>query len=52
MRHTRRFRKHAATVQRIAGGILIIMSIAMLTGHLNRLSIWLLKNLTWLNTLG
>lgn len=52
MRHAQRFRKHAQTVQRIAGGILILMGIAMLTGYLNRLSIWLLNNLTWLNTLG
>lgn len=52
LHHAKRFRQHGPLIHRIAGGILILMGVAMVTGYLNRLSIWLLQNLTWFNSLG
>ncbi|WP_428625157.1 cytochrome c biogenesis CcdA family protein [Sedimenticola sp.] len=52
LHHARRFRRHGPLLHRIAGVMLIIMGVAMVTGYLNRLSIWLLQNLTWFSNLG
>jgi cytochrome c-type biogenesis protein len=52
LHHAKRFRRHGPLIHRIAGVILIIMGIAMVTGYLNRMSIWLLQNLTWFTNLG
>ena len=52
MRHSIRLRKHGRTLQVIAGAILILMGIAMITGYLADFSIWILRTLPWLGTLG
>jgi len=45
-------RRHGMLVQKIAGILLIIMGIAMVTGYLSTFSIWLLNTLPWLGQIG
>ena len=52
MRHAKRLKKHGKVLQIITGGILILMGIAMITGYLANFSIWILKTIPWLGTLG
>ena len=52
MQHTSRLKKHGKTLHIIAGGIMILMGVAMITGYLSDFSIWILKTLPWLGTLG
>lgn len=52
LHHAKRFRKHGPLIHRIAGIILIIMGIAMVTGYLSRFSFWLIEYFPWLSELG
>jgi len=52
LHHAKRFRKHGPLIHRIAGIILVIMGIAMVTGYLSRFSFWLIENFPWLSELG
>lgn len=52
MRHMRRATKIAPWLHRIAGGLLILMGIAMMTGYLNTLSLWLIRTFPVLGTIG
>ncbi|MCK4710301.1 MAG: cytochrome c biogenesis protein CcdA [Gammaproteobacteria bacterium] len=50
--HSQRLKKHGRVLQIIAGGLLIIMGVAMITGYLTDFSIWILKSFPWLGELG
>jgi len=50
--HMRRVRKFSSVLHRVAGLLLVIMGIAMMTGYLTSFSIWLLKTFPWLEKLG
>lgn len=52
LHHAKRFRKQGPLIHRIAGIILIIMGIAMVTGYLSTFSLWLIKTFPWLSGLG
>lgn len=52
MQHTSHLKKHGKTLHIIAGGIMILMGVAMITGYLTDFSIWILKTFPWLGTLG
>ena len=52
LHHAKKFRKHGPLIHRIAGIILIIMGIAMITGYLSRFSFWLLKTIPWFGSVG
>lgn len=39
-------------LQILAGGIMVLMGIAMITGQLSRFSFWLLETFPWLSTIG
>jgi cytochrome c-type biogenesis protein len=52
MQHTSGLKKHGKTLHIIAGGIMILMGVAMITGYLTVFSIWILKTFPWLGTLG
>lgn len=52
LHHAKRLRRHGHALQIAAGVLLVIMGIAMITGYLSAFSIWLLKALPWLGTLG
>jgi cytochrome c-type biogenesis protein len=52
LHHAKRLRRYTHTLQVVAGVLLIIMGIAMVTGYLSTFSIWLLKALPWLSELG
>lgn len=51
-RHSSRLKKHGRILQMIAGGLMIIMGIAMITGYLSEFSIWILKTFPILGQLG
>jgi len=50
--HSQRLKKQGKVLQIIAGSLLILMGIAMITGYLTDFSIWILKTLPWLGQLG
>ncbi len=52
MSHSQRLKKHGRILQIIAGGLLIVMGVAMITGYLTDFSIWILKSFPWLGQLG
>jgi cytochrome c-type biogenesis protein len=52
LHHAGRFRRHGPLIHKIAGGIMIIMGIAMITGYLSRFALWLLEVFPWLGQLG
>jgi cytochrome c-type biogenesis protein len=52
LHHAKRLRRHSQRIQVVAGVLLIIMGVAMVTGYLSTLSIWLLQALPWLSGLG
>lgn len=52
LRHTRSIRQHGRTLHIVAGGLMIIMGIAMITGYLSDFSWWLLKAFPWLAMIG
>mgnify|MGYP002634498492 CR=1 FL=1 len=52
MRHTRRLKRYGRVLQVIAGGLMILMGVAMITGYLTDFAIWILKTLPWLGELG
>jgi len=52
LHHAKKFRKHGPLIHRIAGIIMIIMGIAMITGYLSRFSFWLLKTIPWFGSVG
>lgn len=52
LHHAKKFRKHGPLIHRVAGIILIIMGIAMITGYLSRFSFWLLKTIPWFSSVG
>ncbi len=52
LRHASRMRRHGRLLHAIAGGLLILMGIAMMTGYLTDFSIWLLKVFPWLGEIG
>ena len=51
-RFLRRFRSHFATVERVAGGLLVLTGIAFLTGGMQSLSYWLIETFPGLASLG
>lgn len=52
MSHSQRLKKHGRVLQIIAGGLLIVMGLAMITGYLTEFSIWILKSFPSLGELG
>lgn len=52
LHHAKKFRKHGPLIHRVAGIILIIMGVAMITGYLSRFSFWLLKTIPWFGSVG
>jgi len=48
----KRFRRTGMVLQYIAGGIMVLMGIAMITGHLSRFSFWLLEIFPILGRIG
>lgn len=52
LHHANRFRRHGPLIHKIAGGIMILMGIAMVTGYLGRFAFWLLEVFPWLGELG
>lgn len=52
LQHSKRLKKHGRILQVIAGSILILMGLAMITGYLSNFSIWILKTFPWLGELG
>lgn len=52
LHHTRNIRKHGRVLHLVAGGLMIIMGIAMITGYLSDFSWWLLKAFPWLAKIG
>lgn len=52
LQHMRRIRHFGPLLHRTAGVLLIAMGLLMVTGKLTTLSIWMLKALPWLGTLG
>jgi len=52
MRHTKHIRQHGRTLQRVAGGFMIVMGIAMITGYLSDFSWWLLDAFPVLGKIG
>ncbi len=52
LRHSARLRRHGPTLQLIAGILLIIMGVAMITGYLTRFSFWLLDTFPVLGEIG
>jgi cytochrome c-type biogenesis protein len=52
MHHSRHLKKFGRVLQIIAGGLLILMGVAMITGYLSDFSIWILKTFPWLGELG
>jgi cytochrome c-type biogenesis protein len=52
LHHSRRLRRHGNTLHVIAGILLIIMGVAMITGYLSAFAIWLLKVFPWLGKIG
>ncbi len=51
-RHLQRLKAQGRWLQRIAGALMILMGIAMITGYLTDFSIWILRTFPWLGTLG
>lgn len=51
-RQLQRLKRQGRWLQRVAGLLLIVMGIAMITGYLTDFSIWILKTFPWLGTLG
>ncbi len=52
LHHTRNIRNHGRLLHLIAGGLMIIMGIAMITGYLSDFSWWLLEAFPWLAKIG
>jgi len=52
MQHSESLKKHGRLLQSIAGGLMIVMGVAMITGYLTNFSIWILKTFPWLGELG
>jgi cytochrome c-type biogenesis protein len=48
----KRFRRAGMILQYMAGGIMVVMGIAMITGHLSRFSFWLLEAFPLLGRIG
>ncbi len=52
MRWMRGFRKHLGTVERVMGGLLVVVGLMMVTGTFSNLSYWLLDTFPALATIG
>ncbi len=52
IRRLQRLKTQGLWLQRLAGALMILMGIAMITGYLTDFSIWILKTFPWLGTLG
>ena len=52
IRHSKKLRHHGPMLQRIAGILMIIMGIAMITGYLTTFGWWLLKVFPFLGQIG
>ena len=52
VQHSKRLKKHGRILRVIAGSLLILMGLAMITGDLSDFSIWILKTFPWLGELG
>ena len=52
LHHAKALRRHGHALQIVAGALLIIMGLAMVTGYLTAFSSWLLMNVPWLGELG
>ncbi len=52
MRHTRGLQKKGVWMHRIAGALLVVMGIAMMTGYLSRFAFWLLQVFPVLGEIG
>jgi cytochrome c-type biogenesis protein len=52
MHHSRSLKKYGRILQVIAGGLMILMGVAMITGYLNDFAIWILTAFPWLGELG
>jgi len=51
LHHLRRVRRYGPLLHKVAGVLLIVMGVAMVTGQMTAFSIWLLRALPWLGTL-
>ncbi len=51
-RQMQRLKRQGLWLQRIAGALMVLMGVAMITGYLTDFSIWILKTFPWLGTLG
>ena len=52
MRWMRGFRKHLGTVERVMGGLLVVVGVMMMTGTFANLSYWLLDTFPGLAAIG
>jgi cytochrome c-type biogenesis protein len=52
MRHLRRLGRYGRRLQTVAGAMLVLMGVAMVSGYLTALSVWLLDALPWLQRIG
>ena len=52
MRHLRRLGRYGRRLQIVAGAVLVLMGIAMITGYLSDLAVWLLGVFPWLQQIG
>jgi cytochrome c-type biogenesis protein len=51
-RQMQRLKRQGLWLQRVAGLLMIVMGVAMITGYLTDFSIWILKTFPWLGNLG
>lgn len=51
-RHSSRLKRHGRLLQGVAGGLMVLMGIAMITGYLTDFAVWLLKTFPVLGQLG
>jgi len=52
LHHMQRMKRQGLWLQRIAGALMVVMGVAMITGYLTDFSIWILKTFPWLGNLG
>jgi len=52
MRHSKLLKRHGRALHLVAGGLLVLMGLAMITGYLTDFSIWLLQTFPSLGEFG
>ncbi len=52
LRYSKRVRRHGQSLQIVAGAVLIVMGLLMVTGYLTVISLWFLHAFPWLTKLG